>query len=115
MTGRSKDLERFPTKVYDSGYPTVAAFIASDKDSSSAIYRKYERLSARNLLNLENEIAQLQAEQDQQDVEDERRAQLGDIEAAESLERWEYIQSSSNGSRQELATKIRLKLKEYRR
>ena len=114
MTARCKDLESFPTRVYAAGYPAVAAFIASDKDSSTAIYRKYERLSARNLLNLENEVAQLQSEQDQQDAEDQRRAQLGDIEAAECLERWEHVHSSSSGSRQELNTKIRLKLKEYR-
>ncbi len=56
--------------IYLKGYPSLAAFIASDKDKSTAIYRRLDRLSARNLLYLQSELAELQARQDAFDVED---------------------------------------------
>jgi hypothetical protein len=42
------------------GYPTFSAFIARDQDA--AIYRKYESLSARNLLYLSSEIHELEGQ-----------------------------------------------------
>lgn len=54
---------------YEMGYPRFAAFIAEDKDKSSTIYRRFERLGARNLLYLESELAELEAEQDAMDKE----------------------------------------------
>jgi hypothetical protein len=41
-----------------SGYPSFAAFISQDPDA--AIYRKFERLSARNLLYLQSELHHLE-------------------------------------------------------
>ena len=35
---------------YVKGYPSLAAFIASDADRSTQIYRRFDRLAARNLL-----------------------------------------------------------------
>jgi hypothetical protein len=54
---------------YEMGYPRFAAFIAEDKDKSSTIYRRFERLGARNLLYLESELAELEAKQDAMDKE----------------------------------------------
>lgn len=46
-----------------------AAFIASDEDRSTTIFRRFQRLSPRNLLYLESELAELEAEQDRLDEE----------------------------------------------
>jgi hypothetical protein len=58
-----------PWMKYPSGYARFAAFIATDKDKSTTIYRRFERLAARNLLDLESELTELEAEQDQLDEE----------------------------------------------
>ena len=50
------------------GYPRFAAFISSDEDRSTTIYRRFERLSARNLLYLETELQELEATQDRLDA-----------------------------------------------
>jgi hypothetical protein len=56
-----------PWDQYPMGYPRFAAFISEDKDKSSTIYRRFERLAARNLLYLESELAELEAKQDEMD------------------------------------------------
>lgn len=56
-----------PWDQYQMGYPRFAAFISEDKDKSSTIYRRFERLAARNLLYLESELAELEAKQDELD------------------------------------------------
>ena len=56
------DVENDAVKIsYLKGYPSLAAFIASDKDKSTVIYRRFDRLSARNLLYLQSELAELEA------------------------------------------------------
>jgi hypothetical protein len=50
-------------------YPRFAAIIAEDKDKSSTIYRRFERLAARNILYLEAELAELEAKQDELEEE----------------------------------------------
>ena len=45
------DLEKgHMTLVPVVDFPSLAGFIASDEDKSTSIYRRFERLSARNLL-----------------------------------------------------------------
>ena len=51
------------------GYPRFAAFIAHDEDKPITIYRRFERLAARNFLYLESRLAELQATMDQMDRE----------------------------------------------
>lgn len=67
LTHRDIDSRR-PWAQYPMGYPRFAAFVANDEDHSTAIYRRFERLSARNLLYLETELAELEAAQDQLDA-----------------------------------------------
>jgi len=50
------------------GYPSFSNFIVSDR--SLAVYHRFDRLSARNLLFLQSQLASLQARQDQFDRED---------------------------------------------
>ena len=44
------------------GIARFADFIAENKDKSTTIYRRFERLSARNLLYLESELSELEAQ-----------------------------------------------------
>src|SRR4051794_27305664 len=52
------------------GYPSLAALIVSDPDRTTTIFKRFDRLAARNLLYLQSELAELQAEQDRFDKED---------------------------------------------
>ncbi|KAL2038991.1 hypothetical protein N7G274_008331 [Stereocaulon virgatum] len=114
-----------PTKPRDStfrvnyikGYPSLAAFIASDKDKSTAIYRRFDRLSARNLLYLQSELVELEARQDELDAEDRNRT-TGE---KASTRDWEILKSKAREAnnvnekeRMELVLEIRGKIKEYR-
>jgi hypothetical protein len=115
MTG---DVERQSARtkpVLD--YPSLAAFIASDRDRSTAIYRRFDRLAARNLLYLQSELVELEAEQDAFDAEDI----YGPMETKESARNWAIFAkratepgNEKEKKRMELAMKIRKKIKEYR-
>jgi hypothetical protein len=108
-----RDIEMQQQTVYINGYPSLAAFIASDSDHSTAIYRYYHRLAARNLLYLEAELFQLEKRQDELDDEDLR----GDLTAKHYARDWLTLNSNDHPRckvRQELSIKIREKIKEYR-
>jgi hypothetical protein len=51
------------------GYPSLATFIASDAGKSASIYRRFDRLYARNLLCLQSKLAELEVRQDAFDAE----------------------------------------------
>ena len=95
------------------GYPSFAQFIATDSDA--AIYRKYGHLSARNLLYLQSELHELEAQLQQLDLEDAK-----DInnEAAQKVAReWVHCNDPNNQAacrHKVLQEKIRLKVREYR-
>jgi hypothetical protein len=109
------------------GFPRVADKIASDPDKTTTIYRRFDRLSARNLLLLQAELAELEALQNRYDTEDlKKRDQItidchhewGEFEkhgtATES--KGKLIPADPNQKeRMDLAMKIRAKLKEYRK
>lgn len=57
---------------YLGGYPSLAAFIASDRDKSAAIFKRFDRLAARNLLYLQSELAELEVQLDKFDAEDRK-------------------------------------------
>jgi len=67
---------RKPWTRYPMGYPRFAAFIANDEDRSTTIFRRFQRLSSRNLLYLESELAYLEAEQDRLDQESRKSHKL---------------------------------------
>ncbi|KAH8757403.1 hypothetical protein BGZ57DRAFT_644810 [Hyaloscypha finlandica] len=67
---------RKPWTRYPMGYPRFAAFIANDEDRSTTIFRRFQRLSSRNLLYLESELAYLEAEQDRLDQESSKSHEL---------------------------------------
>src|SRR5579862_4353699 len=76
-----------PTKSYANGFADFAAYIASDAEL--AIYRRFSRLSARNLLYLQSELLELERAVDAFDAEDLREQQGPDIDEARIARRWE--------------------------
>lgn len=107
-----------------NGFPRVAEKIASDPDKTTTIYRRFDRLSARNLLFLEAELAELEAIQDRFDEADLKAANhiINDLHcdwkrfefyANEKDENHNYIHLDQV-QRMELLLKTREKLKEYR-
>jgi len=110
-----------------NGFPRVASKIASDPDKTTTIYRRFDRLSARNLLYLEAELAELEALQDKQDADDLQFRRNDD--ATDRCHRdWNMFESCANekdedvnvlnqlqAEKMALALKIKEKLKEYHR
>ncbi|ETS74077.1 hypothetical protein PFICI_13943 [Pestalotiopsis fici W106-1] len=61
-------------RYYISGFGALADFIDSDEDHSTAVYSRFGRLAARDLLFYQSELAELQSRQDQYDLEDANEA-----------------------------------------
>ena len=108
-----------------NGFPRVAQKLNSDPDKTTTIFRRFDRLSARNLLLLEAELAELEArqdcldEQDRKSLSDEVRRCHGDWNTFEELAtgRDKNGDPTNPGQAEKLALalKIREKLKEYRK
>ena len=104
--------------AYVKGYPSLAALIASDFDHSSIIYKRFDRLSARNALYLQSELAELEQQLDEYDRED-----LYDDDPASNAKRlardWKaFKDAAASGepkakARLDLVIDIREKLREY--
>lgn len=100
---------------YLPGYPSLASFLVSDADQTTAIYKRFNRLAARHLLHLQSELAELQAQQDELD----REEWSGTLRSKQYSRNWpEFCQAASHDPRQkqrkELAEAIGVALKEYR-
>lgn len=99
-----------------TGFPSLAAFIASDQDKTAAIFKRFNRLAARNLLHLQSELAELQARQDKLDQQE----LSGDLQSKQCSRNWaDFCTAAASEARQmermELAQNIRVTLKEYRK
>ncbi|KAL9622797.1 MAG: hypothetical protein Q9160_002916 [Pyrenula sp. 1 TL-2023] len=104
------------------GYANLAAFVSSDKEHSATLFRRFRSLSARNLLYLESELQELEAQQRDIDladaaVADDPRAHPDDTDVATD---WQILREKAEGlkernavERMELVKKIRSKLEEY--
>jgi len=104
-TGSDKDRSR-----YIDGFPALAAFIASDRDGTSAIFKRFNRLAARNLLYLQCELAELQDKLDTFDYEDGNAR-----DTLQSLRNWEEYKARAQPERMDLLRNIRATMKEYRK
>ncbi|KAH8816614.1 hypothetical protein F5884DRAFT_853049 [Xylogone sp. PMI_703] len=108
-----------------NGFPRVADKIASDPDKTTTIFRRFDRLSARNLLFQEAEIAELEAQLDKLDSNDLIAADGTVIECHSDWRKFEKYATERNGqdeqanpkqaARFELALKIKEKLRDYRK
>jgi hypothetical protein len=95
------------------GYPSFAEFITQDQDA--AIYRKFERLSARNLLYLQSELHHLEGQLQQLDRDDAK--DIRNEEAQKAAREWKYYSDEGNSRakiHRELQARIAEKLRAYR-
>ncbi|EAT84367.1 hypothetical protein SNOG_08091 [Parastagonospora nodorum SN15] len=104
-------------RIYQlSGYPSLAAFIASDRDRTTLIYKRFDELAARNLLHLQSELADLHAQQRAFDEED----LAADLETKQCARNWESFKKAAamGDNRQKerwaLMLRIRETMQEYR-
>lgn len=101
-------------KHYIKGYPSLAAFIASDRDKTTLIFKRFDRLAARNLLHFQSELARLEAEQDALDDQ----ASHENLDSKQCLRNWEdFLKAAATDPKQkrrhELALEIERKMKDY--
>ncbi|KAF2269358.1 hypothetical protein CC78DRAFT_612345 [Lojkania enalia] len=100
-----------------TGFPSLAAFIASDRDKTTAIFRRFDELAARNLLYYQSELAELESKLrafDQHDLN-------ADMETKQCARTWEHFRKAAaqehniiQKERMELMQRIRRTMKEYR-
>jgi hypothetical protein len=70
------------------GYPALASWIAQDPDNETFIFRKFDKLAARNILHLQAQLFAI--ERELEDLDDDLR-RSNDLEALQSLRRWETL------------------------
>ena len=102
---------------YIKGFSSLVAFIASDRDKSTQIYRRFDYLSARNVLLLQSELAELEARQRELDIADTRAT----VEEKRSARNWRALKERAadpdnvrERERMEVVEEIQRKIKEYR-
>lgn len=106
---------------YITGFASLADAIASDADHSTAIYKRFDRLAARNLLYMQSELCELEQLQECYDQEDKQNADRipGLRKAAMS---WKAFEEGATlpgddgeyfEKRMKLVMKIREKMKDY--
>ena len=105
-----------PPEARRDGYPAVAAWMARDPDNETFIYRKFDKLSARNLLNLQSELIYLEWKLENLDNE---TWTSGDQVLKQSARKWEtFVKNAAvreeEKRRMELNIEIKIKLREYR-
>ena len=113
------DLEQDGVEVlHVKGYPSLAAFISSDHDHSAVLYKRFDRLSARNILYLQSELAELERQQDELDWQDLREGDRGTRQTARDWRAFKEAAKkpgSKAAKRMTLVVEIRDKMKEYRK
>lgn len=99
------------------GYTAAAAFLASDPDNETLIFRKFDGLGALNLLYMQSEILELEKRIQELHLTTLKSDDMGVIEAAS---RWETLLEQCQRNepkareRMDLILDLRKKLKEYR-
>jgi hypothetical protein len=100
-----------------SGYPSLAVFIASDRDRSTLIYKRFDELAARNLLYLQSELADLQAQQRAFDDEDLATRNLAVKQCSRNFTALTKARADGDvkqNQRWDLILEIRRAMKDYR-
>jgi hypothetical protein len=113
------DIELGPRDVIPTrGFALVASKIASDADKTTTIYRRFDELSARNLLFYQAQLAELEEQLKEYDEEDGNAKDEASVECQRD---WSEFERSANEGvvrekrRMHLAMKIREKLERYRK
>jgi hypothetical protein len=100
---------------YTDGLPAVADFIASDPDHETFIFRRFDKLAARHILQLQSELVELEH---LQEALDRDAAQSDDHELHSSLRDWARLkenakQRGEEKKRTEIAYRIDVSLERY--
>ncbi|RYP44834.1 hypothetical protein DL768_008733 [Monosporascus sp. mg162] len=99
------DIEAYP-ELHRDGYAAVAAWVARDPDNETYIYRKFDRLGARNLLYLQSQLITLEEEVNAHDIE-----YRSSLEKRKVAREWEKFREDSTAMK--LAEDLQSKIKEY--
>lgn len=115
MPDSASDLES--RQQYVTGFASLANFVASDRDRTTLIFKRFDELAARNLLYLQSELAELYAKQRRLDLEDVS-ATLKAKQCARNFADFEKAAGDGGDAKQkekkDLMLQIRSTLKEYR-
>lgn len=107
-------------KKQGRGFALVASKIASDTDKTTTIYRRFDELSARNLLFYQAELAELEDLQREYDKEDVNAKDHVSIECQRDWSEFakhaaeEGLVQKREKEKMELAMKMRETLEKYR-
>jgi hypothetical protein len=88
---------------YVNGFPSLAAFIASDRDKTTLIFKRFDILAARNLLHLQSQLARLQHKLDlldQANLKDEQDS-ISVLRTKQNMRNWDDFVTASETSAQE--------------
>lgn len=121
---------------YISGFGSLADFMSSDGDHSTVVYRRFDRLAARDLLYYQSELMRLEELQDKYDIEDAKNVLCPDsdhgLDIRSYARDWEKLKLAAESTsptgvgipsgsvkerwaaRMKLAKEIRETLKAYR-
>jgi hypothetical protein len=100
-----------------NGYPALAKWVATNPDYETFIFRRFDTLSARNILHLESQVAVLECQLLRLD---EEACQSHDPETGRSIRNWENFEERAKDKtrleykRMKLVNKISHKLRQYR-
>ncbi|OJJ46802.1 hypothetical protein ASPZODRAFT_2031448 [Penicilliopsis zonata CBS 506.65] len=78
------------------GYPALSAWMSTDPDDEGFIFRRFSRLSARNLLHLQSQVLSLEHQLDELDQESRQSQDVG-------LRRWETFADEASALHNEPA------------
>jgi hypothetical protein len=102
------------SRIVRDGYPGLATWIARDPDYETFVFRRFDRLSARNLLNMQSQLVLIEGRLNELDEESRADRDVG-------LRRWERFvenvkdgQSPRDEERKGLNDELQRLMKEYR-
>lgn len=102
------------------GFALVASKINSDADKTTTIYRRFDELSARNLLFYQAELAELEEQQRREDKVDSAAKDEASLECQSDWNRFAKAAKSTDvanrreAEKMKLAMMIRERLEKYR-
>jgi hypothetical protein len=117
----NKDVEKQAGQSFEQkplGFAALSSLMASDGDQELLIFRKFDEISARNLLYLQCELLSIE---DRLKRCDRKLSKSGDMDLEEAAETWEtMVEQAKDGKpvaqeMMELIHELRAKVKEYRK
>jgi len=79
-------------RQYKTGFPALADRLAACPDYEGFVFRRFDRVSAQNLLHLESKLAYLEWKLDQSDYQ---AIHIGDNETLRSIRTWEAFEETA--------------------